>query len=282
MPRNRRTTLGPNVHTSRQYRRRVETRRFATLDDGVLAVDHQHGFFSVCTVTLCELARADGPVRSIDTSRTLGLYRETPDGCRWERFFAPPRLPVPDGDPAADLGGLPWSVNDRVRRRDLTTARPFVAAWFRPSDAVRTRAAELAERHDVEPSRTVGVWVRATDKARELRLPDIDRYARAVRRALARRDVDRVLVQSDQAQVRDALMDRFGVAAVCFDELPVTTTAEGLHFQALPGRETHVFDLLASVVLLSTCRNLVLHRGNGAYWTVRFREGLQGVAQPSP
>lgn len=248
----------------------------------MLSVAHEHGFFSVCSVTLVELARAPGPVRAIDTSRTLGLYRETPDGCRWDRFFAPAGPPLPAGDPGADLGGLPWSVNDRVRARDLDVARPFVAAWFRPSDAVRRRADEFRERYALDPGRTVAVWARATDKVEEVRLPGVDRYARAVRRALARRDVDRVLVQTDQAQIRDALMEQFGDAAICLDELPVTPTAQGLHFQALPGRETHVFDLLAAVVLMSTCRRLVLHRGNGAYWAVRFRDSLEGVEQPSP
>lgn len=250
-------------------------------DEGVLNVAHDHGFFSTCSVTLLELIRAPRPVTRIDTSRAFTLYRERPDGCAWDHYFAPPEPPLPVGDPDADTRGLPWSVNDRTRRRDLSVLRAFVEAWFRPSDAVRTRASELAARYEVDPDRTVAVWVRGTDKGQEMPLAPVDRYVRRARRALSRGDVDRVLVQTDQAQIRAALLAEFGSAAFALDELPVTERATGLHFQALPGREDHAFDLLAAVVMMSGFRRLVLHHGNGAFWTLQFRGHLGGVEQPT-
>lgn len=261
------------------YRRRVEVRSFATLDDGALSVAHPHGFFSTCSVTLVELMRASGPVDRVDFSRALPLYRETPDGCRWDRFFAPPRPPFPAGDPGADLQGLPWSVNSRYRHFDLAALAPWVDAWFRPSEEIRDRAAALATRYRIDPTRTVAVWVRGTDKAQEFDPSSLDRYVRRVRWALRTGGVDRVLVQSDQAQTRDALLGRFGSAAFAVEELPVATGGVGLHFQALPGREDHVFDLLATVVMMSGFRRLVLHTGNGGFWTVLLRGHLRGVAQ---
>ena len=269
----------PTARSAAATRRWIDERRFATFADGVLTVEHDHGFFTTCTVTLVEAMRAPAPVTRIDSSSAFPLYREDSTGCIWDRFFAPPRPPLPTPDPAADLQGLPWSANGPARSLDLDALRPWVDAYFRPSEAVRARADDLAERYVVDPRRTVAVWVRGTDKVEEIRPSSLTRYVRSVRAALRHGGVDRVLVQSDQAQVRDALLERFGDAAFCIAELPVTSGSEGLHLQDLPGRERHAVDLLATVVLMSTFERLVLHSGNCAFWTILLRGDVDGVRQ---
>ena len=295
--------MTPRLSTLRQARLRQETRArfflraglrkglparranpaprvsFGTVEDGVLRVDHLAGFFSTCSVTLFELMRSHEAIQRIDTSRSLSLYRENRDGCIWDLFFDPPVTPLPTPDPSGDHQGLPSCHHRRYDTLDLGAFRPWVDTYFRPNEAVREARSRLVAKYGIDPDRTVAVWVRGTDKAIEVRPTPVRVYVRAVRRAIASGEVDRVLVQTDQEQVRRTLMRRFGTAAFTIDELPVTGDRTGLHSQQLPGREEHARDLLAAVLLMSRCRRLVLHTGNGAFWTVLFRGGCDGVLQ---
>ncbi len=249
------------------------------MEDGTLHLRWDAGFFSVCSVALLELVRAPEPVCSIDATEALGRYRQHTEGSMWGRFFAEPQTPLPTPLP----GNRPWGCtlvhHDRYASLDLQPVRPFVDTYFRPSAAVEAAVARLTADYAIDPRRTVAVWVRGTDKGREVRPRSTATYRRAVEGVLESGRVDRVLVQSDQQQVRDELLAYFGSMAFAIEELPVTGGTEGLHSLALDGREEHARDLLAAVLIMARCSDVVLHTGNGALWTVLLRGGTDGVVQ---
>lgn len=254
-------------------------RPFGSVEDGTLHMRWDGGFFSVCSVTLLELVRAPEPVRRIDASDALERYRQHTVGSMWGRFFAEPQAPLPNPRPGSQPWGCTLVHHDRYASLDLAPVRPFLDSYFRPSVEVEQAVARLTADYAIDPERTVAVWVRGTDKGREIRPRSTATYRRAVARALASGRVDRVLVQSDQQQVRDELLACFGSAAFAFEELPVTSGVEGLHSLDLDGREEHARDLLAAVLIMARCADVVLHTGNGALWTVLFRGGTDGVVQ---
>ena len=237
------------------------------------------GFFSVCSVTLLELVRAPEPVRTIDAPHALERYRQHTQGSMWGQFFAGPDAPLPTPQPGSRPWGCTLVHHARYDSLDLEPVRRFVDTYFRPSAAVTAAVERITSDYDIDPGRTVAVWVRGTDKGREIRPRSTATYRRAVERALASGRVDRVLVQSDQQQVRDELLRCFGPKAFAIGELPVSVGSQGLHSLALDGREDHARDLLAAVLIMARCSDVVLHTGNGALWAVLFRGGVDGVVQ---
>lgn len=249
------------------------------MNDGTLHMRWDGGFFSVCSVTLLELVRAPEVVRTIDATHALERYRQHTEGSMWGRFFAEPQAPLPTSLPGSRPWGCTLVHHDRYASLDLEPVRSFVGTYFQPSEAVSAAVDRIASDYAIDPDRTVAVWVRGTDKGREIRPRSVATYRRAVERVLASGRVDRVLVQSDQQQVRDELLGCFGPRAFAIAELPVSSGSTGLHSLALDGREDHARDLLAAVLIMARCSDLVLHTGNGALWTVLLRGNVDGVVQ---
>jgi hypothetical protein len=90
----------------------------------------------------------------------------------------------------------------------------------------------------------------------------------------------RVLVQTDQAQVRDFLLEEIGERAFFIEEMPVTYSSQAIHDVISPEAQISFGQtLLATVLIMSKTRHLITHTGNMALWTILYRGNLRKVTQ---
>ena len=160
---------------------------------------------------------------------------------------------------------------------------PFLRRWFKPTDeAFRLRDSILAA-NKIDVSKTIAVVYRGTDKNREVVLANPDDYIAITRKLLKEKPDHRILIQTDQTQVRDKFLNCFGQACFFLPELPSTTSGTPIH--SLPIDELGMDKLNYSLILqavmliLSQCNLVVNHTGNMALWIILYRGSSHNTFQ---
>jgi hypothetical protein len=250
---------------------RVVVGNFGCFIDGRFYLTHNAGLFSCLSVTLFELARFGGHVTAVDAAHGLASYKDRSDDDLWKTLFLSARGRIASSDYESNpFSKQLWHHAD-YGRLDLGRAAPFLREYFSPGPLVEATVERLVRVHGITPGETIGLWYRGTDKSKEIDAVPIERFERSVRELLDREPTLRVLVQTDQKQVRDRLLCGFPRSAFFLDELPVTDGEQGLHkLGASVGAEAAI-TLLAVNLLMSRCRWVVTHTGNIALWTMLMR-----------
>jgi len=251
-----------------------------------LVLRHDAGFFSVCTTALSsvlDLHRCGIRTRGIDGSAVFADFRDPgAPGDVYRRLFEP------DAGVALPARPVVFSAtrdnHGRYRELDFGALVPFVRRHFMPAAPVRQRQRDLLGRHGLDPARLVGLWYRGTDKHTEVAPADIQDYIALAERLLGADPALRLLVQTDQAQIRDAVVGHFGPRCVYFDEMPVTAGGTAVHRQDIAreygmSRGDFASTLLACVGVLARCRQLITHTGNIGLWLALYRGSAAGLHQ---
>ncbi|MEQ8717520.1 MAG: hypothetical protein RIE08_07895 [Acidimicrobiales bacterium] len=256
---------------------------------GTLHVVHDYGLFSCLSVTLWSLADLfrDGHVpRRLNLDRTLGAFRDPGRDTTGSVLF------TTDVDPVG-LDRLKEMQPSRLVRFDhhgdygqfdfevLTALRE---TYLAVSPAVLERAAELEREFLVAGARYGAVCIRGTDKAREVIPLDSALYVEAARSLLDEGAVDRILIQTDQAQIARLFEREFAGRCDRFTVLPVTETLQGIHLStAVDGRRLEFArDMVAAVMVIAGMPRVITHTGNVGAWTTLFRGSGEGVIQATP
>ena len=259
------------------------TRNFATHTPGTVALSHDSGFFSNCSVLLMSLARSDNHPVEIDVSESFTHFAERKGSFQWSEYFLPPPPALP-GSPAR------WP-SSRVAKRlphhsvykllDFSTTTSIKDTYFRLSDEVRTRAQEIENLHLPSPiNEVLVVCLRGTDKGTEVRQSPLRAYVRRAKKLMARHKNVKVWVQTDQAQIRDALLDHLGPRSFSLDILPVTEESQVIHrSQEVTSKADFSRDLLATTWLLSQAHSVITYTGNVGYWITIFRGNARRLHQ---
>jgi hypothetical protein len=198
----------------------------------------------------------------------------------WDLYFHQPRLDVP----------APFSDKNPFARRlrhhsdystlPLKRVRGHIARYFSPNETVIREESDLLARYNINPAQTISVCFRGTDKSTEIALEDPQVYLDAARTTMKKHPRTRVLVQTDQAQVRDFLLKEIGERAFFIEEMPVTYSSQAIHDVISPEAQISFGrTLLATVLIMSRSRHLITHTGNMALWTVLFRQNMRNVTQ---
>lgn len=263
----------------RQAKRPQSFPPYGTIDEsGAFHLRHDSGFFSNCSVTLLELARASRSITRIDTSDSFSWFKSEPGSDVWSRFFS-------DAIVLAPRRYGEWSErllhHSRYRTIDLSIIQPLLTSYFHPSNLVLSRQRELLNRYDIDLSKTLAMNYRGTDKGREISLSPVEEWLETTRRALKKLPGEtRLLIQTDQEQVRQRFLAEFPHQAFFFEEMPVTRGQQVIHeILDVEERDDFAVNLLASTLILANCNRLITHKGNVALWTVLFRGHSVGMTQ---
>ena len=242
------------------------------------------GFFSVCSTSLVDvlrLQRNEIVVDKIDFSRSMQFFKDTPGKDIYPEVFQF------RGSTSA-FGGLTpnaWDVHALYKELPLEVLHSAARAFFEPSLRVRDMEVELLEEAQVVPDATIAVYYRGTDKDQEIQLAALEDYIRAIEcidgRSGAAFDI---LIQTDQAQARQAVTDRFGARARYFESLPVTSGSTGIHHLDFEGdlemsREWFAMRMLAAVVIMSKCAYVIATTSNVGAWIAFYRGNARNLYQ---
>lgn len=237
------------------------------------------GLFSNLSVTLgagLRLQEDGQQVQSIDFSQGFSLYRDGELNLHHRLFNAP-----------LVLGRMParpqLGHHSRYFELDHVGLSPYVNGWFQPCSQVLAFERDMVVNAGIQTDRTLAVFYRGTDKGSEATLADPIQYVRLARRLLGNRQVERILIQTDQRQVRDLFMSQFPDQCTFFSELPVTDGKNGIHSQANLGSEMSKTEmaqrLVAAVHCIAGCHTVVQHTGNMALWVALWRGSAERLWQ---
>lgn len=241
---------------------------------------HNAGFFSMCSVTLFELSRRQEQTTEINAEKAFADYGGQNGRDPWEHYFLPPQVHISAPYSHKNPFGRRLRHHRRYSVLSIWRVRRHLRRYFTPSEAVVNRRNELMARHRIKPRKTITVCYRGTDKGIEITLAPPSEYLEATKRILLQKPGYRVLVQTDQAQVRDYLMTELGDRAFFLPEMPVTESNRVIH-KLIPAEDKVDFGqtLLATVLIMAKTKYLVTHTGNMALWTVLFRGSTRRTVQ---
>lgn len=264
---------------------RASYARAAASLPATVRMSHDSGFFSVCSALLETLTRLQAwgtPVAGIDCSGTHTVSRDgrEPPDVHAALFAHDPDAALPDlEDTAAELG--PFSSSHchwHYRSLRFDSLSPFIRRHFIPAPAGLELEARMIAEAGIDPDRTIALYYRGTDKYSEVTPTDVDRFIGAAEEILAAEPGLRVLVQSDQAQVRDAVSRHFGDRCLWFETLPVTTGQIGLHHSGVDLQQTYGISrfamaqhFLAAVRIMARSRYVITGTTNVGLWIALYR-----------
>lgn len=255
------------------------------IETGTLHVVHDAGLFSCLSVTLWTVAElvARGHVpRRVDLDHTLLAYRDSRGTDMHAELFEPvdpTRLEQITAQPKSRFAR--FDHHGDYRDLDLVSLTLLRETYLRFNESVTRRRAELCNESLAPDLRYLGVSIRGTDKAEEVFPVDSSVYLETARGFLDAGRVDRVFVQTDQAQVRSLFLRELAGRCDVVERLPVTEGGVAIHdLEAIDGRRVDFArDMLAAVSILAEMPFVLTHTGNIAAWTVLLRGSVDGVYQ---
>lgn len=240
------------------------------------------GFFSVLSTTLYDLSNTRGVIRGINTEKGLTLYKNDPYQNVWRYFFkeAKPHINgyrIPEFSTA-------HLVNDSLylKRANLNLYAPFIKKYFLFSDLVNYRVDALVKKYSINYDNTIAVHYRGTDKYMEVPIQPIEKFIDHVSELLNNNNQLKVLLQSDEQNILKKLSSAFPNISFFFDELPMSETGGSLHMGyggVCFDKFEYGINYLASIGIISRCKHIVTHVGNGAFWTALFRGSIENFSQ---
>ena len=259
------------------------TRTFAKHSHGTVALLHNSGFFSNCSTLLMSVAQAEiHPVR-IDVTRSFTHFAEPGSSFDWNRYFLPP--------PGTMRGRPSRWPRSRVAQRlphhstykllDFSTITDITDNYFQLSTLVQNHAEDIRMSHLPVPiDQILVVCLRGTDKGTEVRQSPIDAYVRRAKKIMELNENLRVWIQTDQAQIRDILLDQLGPRSFSPNILPVTEASRVIHrTDVKTSKDDFSRDLLATTWLMSQAHAVITYTGNVGYWIAIFRGNAKKLYQ---
>src|SRR5208282_2604078 len=250
-----------------------------------LEITHSFGFFSNCSWTLLALTRIYPSERYVKVNWPCQDQWRNDDQVG-KNLFDLYFHPNSDLDPRALENLSPFNYHGVYRDLRFDKLTPYIGNYFAPSEIVTKKLDELVRKYEIDFNNTLGLWYRGTDKFTEL-VPVPPRYYVAeVRRLLRKNPRLRVLLQTDQEQVRDIFVKELGERAFYFSELPVTKSSIGIHNISRDDRGISNFEfgitLLAVANIFAKCRYVVTHTGNVSLWMYLYRGTARDTCQLRP
>ena len=252
---------------------------------GILADYWHHDSYGfswtfTCSLSMIFSARLIGiTIDQVNYRLCLAGFKDDAEEDLYKWLFEPrPRGPddQPEQHPAFEPHGVYVS-------HPLGILRAYADLYFRPHARVLAFANSLIEKYRVDLGKTIVLLYRGTDKSIELAPASPESYVAVARSLMSQEDGLRVILQTDQAQARDAMAAELP-DAIWFDELPVTGGNLAIHNLDVPGefgiaKPDLALRLLAMTYLVGHAKYVVTHTGNLAAWVAIYRGKPDGVYQ---
>lgn len=248
--------------------------------EGTLVAFHNGGFYSCYAMLLqgiIDIGNMGLRLRRIDCRHSLKRFKNPGHLSEdvYPVFLASAPRPVvcEDTRPAEGLQQIDLRVLQHSHYRELPI--PHLAAimrdWFRPSSRVLDRMRHLTDKYVFTPHQLIAVVYRGTDKGKEVTLAPPEAYLSLTQRLLEQNRDHRVLIQTDQVQVRRLFREVLRERCFFIDELPATESLTVMH-KLLEGDKTEwAISLDAVTRLASGASILVDHTGNMGLFLALYR-----------
>ena len=251
---------------------------------------HDSGFFSMLTTILEDLINiryyfdfTKSPVL-IANDFIFSIYRDGVDlkeGDFYDYFEKPLLTSEFDINSLLVSDDNQFIVTSFAKYENLNFAllNSFVDIYFQPSSKVFKLCDEILAFCGLDLNKTIGIHYRGTDKSTEIELKSLNDFLVKCDELLLLDPDCKIFCLSDQTQILNELKIKYGDSFVTFENLPTTSGDRGLHYTLTQNRKDFAFDFLCCIIILSRCKFVITHTGNGALWTALFRRSTTNFYQ---
>jgi hypothetical protein len=241
------------------------------------------GLLSCSTVTLSDITASGRTVRKIKSNFGMSLYKKWLLRNNWKSFFESPLETHSSQLASAESETYPKDIHDWWGK-DYSTI-PFKAVqetiglFFRLSPEVVKFSDSFVEKYGINLEETIGVHYRGTDKQTEIETPSLTEFISQTRQFMQEMANPKILLLTDEPDVILGFEAAFPKAVITINELAAPGGSIGAHILDSKEPEVQGQIFLAILSLVSKCKKVVTHTGNGALWEVLFRGSTDGLKQ---
>jgi hypothetical protein len=241
------------------------------------------GLLSCSTVTLSDITASGRTVRKIKSNFGMSLYKKWLLRNNWKSFFESPLETHSSQLASAESETYPKDIHDWWGK-DYATI-PFKAVqepiglYFRLSPEVVKFSDSFVEKYGINLEETIGVHYRGTDKQTEIETPSLTEFISQTRQFMQEMANPKILLLTDEPDVIVGFEAAFPKAVITINELAAPGGSIGAHILDSKEPEVQGQIFLAILSLVSKCKKVVTHTGNGALWEVLFRGSTEGLKQ---
>ena len=255
------------------------------MDDNLI-INHNAGFFSCCSIRLSYIINYFNINKklpyTVDSSNQFSFYK------------------VNSFDTSSDLSKIffeehcdfnfdyeteikyhhNWQFED-FRTLDVLSIKPFIKKYFTPSKYIIQIVKNFQQEYDINFEKTIAVFYRGTDKAKETKIASYDVFIEKAKEILQKNPNNKFLLQTDEEEFLDLFYKNFP-NTFYIKKIPQGNKNNQVCVDRIV-QGSDKFDLacnfFASIILMSKCNNIITHSGNGSSWVHIYRENSNNIYQ---
>lgn len=239
------------------------------------------GLFSIISTIYTDISGARVPIRRISTTFGAILYKKFFFANIWNSIFETPNeaVEIKQNSECSELQpAVGWWSTD-YHLLPLKSIHASTTDHFLPSKLVLSKKKELLEKYDILTNKTIALHYRGTDKVKETPNISLETIESVIEQSLISYPDSRLLLQVDDKFILDRLASTYSNVAFYFSELPASQESTGAHYLRKSDPVLEAVTYFASVLILSECKVLITHTGNGALWEAIFRSSSKNLRQ---
>lgn len=254
--------------------------KYGSFFNGVYFPENRNaGFFSLCSTSLLDLCSIVEPVTRIESQKLFKEFGHRKHSDLWSVYFNQPDG-IFEGSTYFSERLTHLHHHEVYRDSPLAEFQPFLKQYFSPSDRVLEQMRFFLDKYSIDPSRTIAVNLRGTDKGIEVPTPPLQNYLNLAGEQLSKNPTFQILAVSDQQQYLSAFLSEFGSRVTIINELPTTTSKRVIHKKFwMRDRQNFGINFNATVLIMAAASKVITHTGNGAFWTALYRGSTVDLVQ---
>ena len=232
---------------------------------------HNAGLFSVFSTimwTILDIITNNDPLPSdINNTLTMFHFKESQFTNNYSYYFTSPstesfsnfvsRAPITLG--RYDNRGDYFHV---MQQLGSTWVSNYLKCYMNPTQILEARINFFIFKYNLRSKRSLAVLYRGTD--REIIEDSLNTYIQTCQRKISENQIDQVIIQTEQIQIRERFMSEFDGKCIFITELPGTKGDLAMHFEPsfITDKKLWTLDLIAMTFALAECHTIVTYTGN--------------------
>jgi hypothetical protein len=262
---------------------KFQTGKFGFFVRDTYFITHNAGLMSCSTIALSDITSSGRHVKKIKSNFGMSLYKKLLVRNNWKSFYLGPKNQDPSKLSSAENGTYPndihdWWVKD-YSAIPLKAVQEQVDSFFRLSPKVTKLSDGFVEKYGIDLEQTIGVHYRGTDKQTEIETPSLTEFISQTRQFMQEIPNPKILLLTDEPSAAIGFEAAFPNGVITITELATPGGSLGAHIRDSKEPEVQGQIFLAILSLVSKCKKVVTHTGNGALWEVLFRGSTEGLKQ---
>jgi hypothetical protein len=235
------------------------------------------------TTTLSDITASGRIVKKVRSNFGMSLYKKWLLRNNWKSFFQDPKHTNVSRLKSAESGTYPRDIHAWWKKDyagiPIKAVQERVDSFFSLSPKVLKMSDSFVEKYAINLEETIGVHYRGTDKYTEIETPSLTEFISQTRQFLQQMANPKILLLTDEPEATRSFEASFPNAVITITELATPGGLLGAHNLDSKEPEVQGQIFLAILSLVSKCKKVVTHTGNGALWEVLFRGSTEGLKQ---